>query len=234
MPVVLIVADLLPTLYAVLLEQLLRVGHVVLLVLFRTLLLRRRRGLRKLDVVLNDLVSENHSFVRPPDPRRLRLDFDGGHRELVHYLFLEFGGDVRLFDMGQAEEYPGADVDSQRQADLREDGAEPVLDRERHDRNFFLLVGLEVFILHHLHDQGHQFHVLILDFSCRQVVDDFHQTLVGERVILLHDVAESEVVLDFVVVEGQVCEGQTVEFTEELLVVLSQVLVVLEMLLNQR
>lgn len=56
----------------------------------------------------------------------------------------------------------------------------------------------------------------------------------SQGIVFLHKVAHSQVILNFMIIEGQVGEGQTVKLTEKFFIVMVQVFIVLKMLFNER
>lgn len=105
--------------------------------------------MRQFNVIFNDFVGEDHPFVGSSDPGGFGFDFYRRHGELFEDLFFELGSDVWFFDMREAEEDPGGDMDTKRKSYFWENGAQSVFDRKGHNLYHFLFIGRDIWIVQH-------------------------------------------------------------------------------------
>lgn len=76
-------------------------------------------------------------------------------------------------------------------------------------------------VLQLISQQTQQLLILIFDLPIGQTIAYFEHVLMRLCVVLLQDMADGDVILELVVVEGEVGEGEVVELVEELVLLRS-------------
>ena len=131
--IVLVITNLSSGMNSIFFEELLSISHHIFIIFIVIRAIRWRWRLWYLNIVLDNLISENNTLIWSPDPRCLRFYLQWRHVKLLKNSLLKFRNNIWLFNMRKAEEDFCYCWNSEVQVNLRKYGTKSVLYWKRHD-----------------------------------------------------------------------------------------------------